>query len=198
MDFPILYSYKDYNMNELIILSNGNVKFEGSKEILIKILMNEINQELMNKAHNKHEYNQCPTCKQQVRINKDKQTDSSTKNLLNLYYLTKTQPENKWFPSSKFCKGRNGAGRFAALRHHGIISEMKPNQNNTNDGQKRNSGLWTLTDKGIQYCEGKITIPKYILTFNRQFIGTEGDQMHITDFLDETFNYNEIMNKLKS
>jgi len=175
---------------------DGQVSFKGTREELINHVIQYLKTPLMDKADSRDE-NDCPLCKQGVHINKDKQTDSSTINLLNLYYLTKTYPQTEYFNSSKFCKGRNGAGRFAALRYHGIIQEAKADKVNTNDGQKKNSGMWKLTEKGIQYCEGNIKIPKYILTYKRQFVGTKGELMSIEEFLKEPFNYREVMDKLK-
>jgi hypothetical protein len=175
--------------------SDGQVSFNGTRKELINHVLDYLRTPLMDAANSREE-NDCSLCKQSVHINKDKQTDSSTINLLNLYYLTKTYPTTEYFKSSQFCKGRNGAGRFAALRHHNIIEEAKANNDNTNEGQKKNSGMWKLTDKGIQYCEGKVKIPKYILTYNRQFIGTDGELMGVEEFLKEPFHYKETMEKI--
>lgn len=173
-----------------------NISFNGTKKELIEYVLNELREPLM-KAAESRKTNDCPLCNQSVHINKDKQTDSSTKNLLNLYYLTKESPDIEYFPSHKFCKGRNGAGRFAALRYHDFIIESVANKESTNDGQKKNTGLWKLTDKGIDYCEGRIKIPKYILTYNRKFIGTDGPLMSIDEFLNEQFHYRKLMDDYK-
>lgn len=175
---------------------DGQVSFNGTRKELVEHVLNYLRTPLMDNAKSRVE-NDCPLCNQSVHINKDKQTDSSTINLLNLYYLTKKYPQTEYFNSSRFCKGRNGAGRFAALRYHNIIIEEKINKENTNEGQKKNSGMWKLTEKGIQYCEGNIKIPKYVLTYNRKFIGTSGELMGIEEFLKEPFHYKEVMSSIE-
>lgn len=174
-------------MDNIITNPDGTISYHGSKQNLINIILNELTP-----TPKPRKISKCPLCKQNITINRDKQTDSSSKNILNLYYLTKKYPEVEWFSSQRFCKGRNGAGRFAALRYHNFIIEKTPDDENTNNGQKKNSGMWKLTELGIEYCEGKIKIPRYVLTQNRKFIGTDGPLMSINEFLKEPFDYREI------
>lgn len=81
-------------------------------------------------------------------------------------------------------------GAWAKLRYWELIEEMPKDSMTT---EKRTSGMWRITDKGISFVEGNISVPKYVKLYNQTFYGYEGDDVSIHDVIKEKFNYRELM-----
>lgn len=84
--------------------------------------------------------------------------------------------------------GMSGAGDFSVAKYWGLL-EQKYHE----PDEKKSSGYWRLTEKGIDFIGKLITIPKYALVFDDQLIRLEGEQVSIVDCLGEKFNYAELM-----
>jgi hypothetical protein len=80
-------------------------------------------------------------------------------------------------------------GVHGKLRHWGLL-EQKPND----DPKKHDSGIWRITDKGRQFVEGTILVPKKVLMYNERFLGFDGEDISIRQALGKRFDYTELMN----
>lgn len=80
-------------------------------------------------------------------------------------------------------------GNFAKLRYWELLNQPVGLRA---DGCK-NNGQWNLTDKGIAFVEGKITVPKYAFTFNTKCYRKIGPEITIHDALGNHFNYRRLM-----
>lgn len=60
---------------------------------------------------------------------------------------------------------------------------------------KNRSGMWVLTEKGVQFLRGDITIPKYAVMFNRKFLRYDGSDIRFSDVWeqDEGFDFQVLM-----
>jgi hypothetical protein len=72
------------------------------------------------------------------------------------------------------------------------LIEPKPNDN-PKVKTVRDSGLWRPTQRGIDFVEGKIRVPRKVLTLFGNVIGYSSDEVSIQDTLDAKFDYEDAM-----
>lgn len=125
----------------------------------------------------------CPCCGQLVKLYHRPIYGSQAVSLINLYKLGPG-----YHHISGFNSGRTGGGDFAKLRFWGLAKE----QPNEDDG-KRTSGMWAITEKGIDWVLGTISVQKYVDIYNQKPISFSGDQVYIREVLGDKFNYEELM-----
>lgn len=139
----------------------------------------------------------CPVCNQNVKLQKYSISAETAKCLLTLYKLNKKYPEKKWFHVAKDIKiSITVSGSFAKMRYWGLIEQQEKSENVTH---KKTSGMWCITDKGIDFVLMKIKISKFIKTYNQKFYGfaevkSEKDKdVSISDTLSTKFNYQDLL-----
>jgi len=81
-----------------------------------------------------------------------------------------------------------GAGDFTKLRYWDLI-ETRANDNS----KTKDSGFWRITEKGRDYVEDRIQVPKICMVFNRRARGFSTDLVGIRDALGKDFDYPELM-----
>jgi len=79
-------------------------------------------------------------------------------------------------------------GDMNKLPHWGLI-EQKGNEDQT----KRRSGFWRMTQKGIDFVEGKLEIMSHIVLYDNKLVRMEGSYIGIKEALGERFDYQELM-----
>lgn len=136
--------------------------------------------------NNIKEGSRCPCCNKFVKLYRRRMNGSSVSALIKLNNLHRMNGYNKYFHSSK--EYLNFAGDFAKLAHWDLIEAM-PND----DKDKSHSGYWKITEKGIAFVNGSITVPSHILLYNAKCYGVEGDEVSIKDILGTKFSYEELM-----
>lgn len=139
----------------------------------------------------------CPVCNQNVRLQKYTINAEMAKCLIDLYKLNKKHPERIWFHVAKDIKiGISVSGAFAKMRHWGLIEQLTPKNNLT---AKKTSGMWRITDKGMDFVLNRNTIPKFIKVYNQTFYGFEEEKneknkpITITDAISTKFNYQDLL-----
>lgn len=60
---------------------------------------------------------------------------------------------------------------------------------------KKNSGIWRITEKGKEFALGRIQVQKNAITYNGEPIGFEGKMVDINSKYGK-FNYHEIMQRV--
>lgn len=60
------------------------------------------------------------------------------------------------------------------------------------DGSNR-VGIWRITDKGVAFIKGEISVPEKALIYNNKLLGFTENQVTIQDCLKDKFNYSELM-----
>lgn len=142
-------------------------------------------EERFNKGHS------CPVCNQFVKLYKNPISGGTAYCLIQLYKQAKGDTF-KYFHVDEIPVPNRVGGSWAKLRYWGLIDEM-PKRNDETDSHKKSSGYWRITNTGIQFVERKISLPKYIKLYNKQFYGFDGDATDIQDALGNKFDYNELM-----
>lgn len=163
------------DMETLIQSANGEPKSELPKFIP---------QSEMEKGHT------CVTCGQRVKIYKRTLYDRMARGLAWLYKAHRLMPGKDCFHHQEDLKiDQRTAGDFAKLKHWGFMEEAKKGM----DEDKRTSGRWRITEKGIQFIQGEITVPKYVKLYNKAIYGFEGPEITVFDVLGEKFSYKALI-----
>jgi hypothetical protein len=97
--------------------------------------------------------------------------------------------QKKWVHVMRELKPRNGY--YARMRFFGLIEE----KGDVPEEDKKASGYWTVTQRGMRFIHGEITIPKYIEGYNNRKYGESEEQIDIRKALGSKFNYSEVMGK---
>jgi hypothetical protein len=133
----------------------------------------------------------CNECGQYIKLYRRKIYASVVKRLMGLYKLNKICPD-KFFHVNEiysFVPGKVLNGDFTLGKWFDLIEELKHND----DPTKKTSGRWRITEKGNLFIENKITIPKYVLLYNHEQYGFEGEEVSVLECLGKNFNYSELM-----
>src|SRR3990167_6219071 len=122
--------------------------------------MNETLKEAKEYLKENHEKGtQCPCCGQHVQLYRYPLFATSAVALTDLYKIT-LETKSEYHHISKFAEARKGKSRaphFAELRFWEFIEAKDTKTKDTNT-----SGLWNVTNKGIQFIKNLILVPKYI------------------------------------
>lgn len=131
----------------------------------------------------------CPCCTQFVKLYKRPAHATMALTLIRMYH-SDNKNKGAWFNVKQLVKGISDTGTndFSKFRHWGLVEEAP------NDTDKKTSGFWRITDEGRKFVEGKTTITKNILLFNKKSYGFMGPKIAIKEVLGEKFNYEELMN----
>lgn len=79
-------------------------------------------------------------------------------------------------------------GQFSVLAHWGLIVQKV-----NDDGDKRTSGLWKPTKKGVDFVLRKRTVPSHVYLYNNEVRGWEDAEIDIDTALGNKFSYKELM-----
>ena len=80
-------------------------------------------------------------------------------------------------------------GDFPKAVHWGLLEKQKGERD---DGSNR-MGWYHITRKGMDFVQGKITIPKWVKLYNNEVVGFAEDHVTIKEALGTKFNYNEMI-----
>lgn len=79
------------------------------------------------------------------------------------------------------------ANSHAKAKHWGMLEE-KPNDD---DPSKNRLGVWKITERGVAFLRGVITIPSHAMLYNRQCFGFSDTPITIHDALGVAFDFAE-------
>ena len=79
---------------------------------------------------------------------------------------------------------------YSLMRFWNLI---EPAEHKDFEDDKKASGFWRVTQKGIFFVTAKIQIPKYVYLFNNQKYSESWDTIDIKDALGKKFSYTELM-----
>lgn len=84
---------------------------------------------------------------------------------------------------------RNGQGDFAKLRFWGFVEE----QPKAEDKDAKNSGVWRVTRRGIDFLKGRLQVKSHYVVYNRECLELKGNLIGVQDALGKKFSYRELM-----
>jgi len=164
---------------------------------------------------------ECPCCERHAEVNEKPVGKTVCLILINLYRMDSGWGDGKFIHLRDMGQAMRhapslvrflGSGSFAALRHWGIVEELsirkfeewiekgvlKDHIYNSTD--KRRSGYWRITEKGRDFVENKISLPKSAFIYNArclklndvesiQILGIFGSSEEYHKALGEDFGY---------
>ena len=145
----------------------------------------------------------CPLCHQFAKLYKRKLNAAMAYVLVLIYRWHKTKPEGhlEWLhvPSHIAKEGAGNARRAAAVRgdwaklkHWGLIQEQPGRRS---DESKR-MGYYRITDRGIAFVNGQITVQSHIWIYNETMLDLPVfEKVSIRDTLGLKFNYADLMGR---
>lgn len=158
------------------------------------ITLEEAKEELQSKLS---EGTRCPCCQQYAKEYKRKITSSMAWGLILIYrYFRKEGDLRKWLHIENYFKSipnlpSSVRGDISKLSFWGLIRRKEGERA---DGSKR-VGYYKITERGVNFVEGKIRVSKFIYLYNNKVRGFGDEQVDLRDCLSKKFNYDELMNQ---
>jgi len=156
------------------------VLFEGvytTPRITLEVARNQVQE-------NRRTGVKCPCCDQMAREWRHSMVGVAVASLVRLVAMYEGEPIHlDQFYVNK--KDRN----FPTLKCWDLV---EPGINE--DTQKKASGMFYPTLRGIRFAAGEIHVPEYVWTYNKEVIGVEGRLVSVFDVLGNKFDYKELFN----
>ncbi len=133
----------------------------------------------------------CPCCGQVCKVYKRHINSPMARFLLWLVRSYDAQP--RWIHLKQFpmIQNRRGGGDYGKLVHWGLI-EQKPNDD---EPDKRTSGEWRPTPKGVEFAHRRIKIPDAVFLYDNIRQGFSDINIDIEYALGQNFSYQELMSR---
>jgi len=130
----------------------------------------------------------CPCCDHTHVVRKRVISTGMAAALVRLYHLSPKAPDG-WVHALEW-SGKNNSGDYAKLRFWGLI-ERKDRRTSTDNA----SGMWRITDKGKQYAEDRLALPKVLYVYRNRVIGAKPGTPNetIRQAFKNPFDYSKMM-----
>jgi hypothetical protein len=126
----------------------------------------------------------CPCCDRTGKYNAFSITKKNAQALIWIYY---NGDEHGWVNTANNApRDFMRAKTFSNMRYWGLI-EPYPND----DKEKRGSGYWRITNKGIKYLKGEMPLPYKAYIYNRTLMGYGEKEVFFTECFKEYFKLDE-------
>lgn len=147
---------------------------------------------------NREEGCQCKICDQHVKLYKRNFNSAMSIVMIKIAKETKALEgfqTSSWIQVENLLKDDPNIpstvrGDFPKAVHWGLLEKM---QGERDDGSNR-MGWYHITQKGEDFVNGKITIPKWVKLYNNEVVGFAEEHINIQKALGTKFNYQELMN----
>lgn len=148
-------------------------------------------QKTMREAENAPAGALCPCCGQVCKVYKRHINSPMARFLIWLVRSYEELP--RWIHLKQFpmIQNRRGGGDYGKLVHWGLI-EQKPNHD---EPDKRTSGEWRPTPKGIEFVHRRISVPDAVFLYDNIRQGFSDIKIDIDFALGQEFSYQELMSK---
>ena len=132
-------------------------------------------------AKNAMEGARCPCCNQMVKLYRRPLTRNMAKVLLEFY--RGARHGDGWLHIRRdVFRGHAADGEHAKLRYWGLLEE-----------RQERSGYWRITERGKQFVEGQILMPRVALVLNGQVLALDrSKQVSFYDVLGKHFDFKEV------
>jgi hypothetical protein len=146
--------------------------------------LDEVQDEFLNKLFDGDQV-RCPCCERDAKLHARQIYSTITRQLVMAY--RKFGLEFGYIADLKDV-GFIG-GDYAKLRYWGLVEEEDKVRS---DGGR--AGCWRVTEKGEQWINGEIKVPKFALIYDGELFGFKGKQeVSIEDCLGKKFSLRELM-----
>ena len=132
----------------------------------------------------------CPCCEQFVKVYNRAITNDSAAWLVLLVKAFRT--DARYYHVGELRGITQATGDRAKLRYWGLI-EARPKDDSKADASKRTSGYWRPTERGMQFADQTITLPRHAYVVDATVLGYSEERRGITECLGKKFDYYELM-----
>ncbi|MHC5213957.1 MAG: hypothetical protein ACYSOO_05155 [Planctomycetota bacterium] len=125
----------------------------------------------------------CPCCGQKIQIWRKSIISTAVASLCQLVRMYDGKPIHH----DKFTvllKDRN----FSQLALWGLVEPAAPRTATENS-----AGMWSPTQKGIDFVRGKVAVQQYVETYDNILLGFDGPEIGVIDALRKRFDYNDLL-----
>lgn len=132
----------------------------------------------------------CPCCKQVVAIQERDLSPMMAKVLIVLFH--RAQVSSDWLHVSTIIEEENKASaeirgnEWTKLTSWGLLEDKSKKD-------ARSSGLYKVTEKGMQFVRGETMVNRALRIYNGKFLGFEDGMVSIKDCLGATYDYDKLM-----
>lgn len=123
----------------------------------------------------------CPCCGRFNKVYARKLHSTIARQLITLY---RAGAHQRYVHSKKA-----GGPDFTIAKFWGLI-EAKPNDR---PEVKKDSGFWALTDLGVEFVLGRVSVPKYAHLYDDRVLSFSEEKSDIRSCLGNKFSYSDLM-----
>lgn len=143
---------------------------------------------------NREEGTVCPCCDRIAKEYHYTIGHGQAQAVITLYKLTRMlKPEDGYIhvhnEFARYFKLNCNTLSYHRLQYWELIEPMHTNDN----PDKRTSGMWKITRKGIEFVEGRTTVPSEITVYGGKRTALFGDPISIKVALKQKFSYQTLM-----
>jgi len=131
----------------------------------------------------------CPCCSQYAKVYSRKLNSNMGRFLISLIRCSNSSTDGGWVHYSR-CKFRGRDYNYLDVSYF-ALAEQRTNE----DTDKRRSGFWRPTQRGIDFVGGNISVPRHAYVYNGRLLGFSDEQVDIITCLGIYFSYEELMNE---
>jgi hypothetical protein len=138
----------------------------------------------------------CECCGQYVKLYRRRYNKTMAYGLIILYRLHQQHGFDKWFKMNEEITKLNIPSSNIEYSKNGYWDLME--QRGNSETTKKTSGLWRITNKGIDFLLGHIQIEAILWIFNNKARRKSIEKISYKDALDVKFNYEKLMNEFNT
>lgn len=132
----------------------------------------------------------CPCCQRYARVYKRPLNYSMAYALMLIYEYFADHSD--WLHVPTYLNGKGVVARggdWAKMVYWGLIV----GSGGIRADESKRVGNYKITEKGINFVEGRISVPSYVVVYNARVIGKSDSEIYIHQALGEHFNYAAMM-----
>lgn len=129
----------------------------------------------------------CPVCTRDVKMYRRRLTPAMASAVRTSYLHHGTE----WHRTAPlWSRAEDADGQ--KLRYWGLVVPERDKATNPNG----RTGIWRVTDLGVEWLAGRVTVPSHALVFDSRCFGLEGESLSFIEALnDDGFNLEELMSE---
>ena len=121
----------------------------------------------------------CPLCKETHRVYERPLNNAMVGALVFLGRVRRDEGDKWVHVSSEAPKQLVASSEHSKLRYWDLIEPQPP------DEDSKNRGMWRITDKGMRFLNGQISVPESILLLNGDLVGYGTETVTFKDKVNE-------------
>lgn len=130
----------------------------------------------------------CPVCDRWGRIYGRNINRTMAYSLL--WLLSASSDEENWVDVPNTApRSIVRSNQLPTLRWWGLVERL-----DSDDPAFKHSGMWKVSQKGIDFAHGRIKVPHKVFTYNGNVEAFSADEVFISQCFQDNFDYEEVMN----